>query len=245
MKYLLFTFFALLLACNVPKKEIEKKTNTPKKEKTIIVKEPNLIKNELIVVFKNPKKIEDAKSLLKNSGLTFHKMAYDKQISKIGIVTVPEEKRTFWLDKLQKTNAFKEVAINTKTTLNNLIEKEENTLISIRKTPCFGDCAVYTLTIDKKGNVIYNGIEYVLEKGVRKFTLSETAFEKLTKMLAKKDFNEFKDVYDDPKITDLPSTYITSNGKQIQIRLWNGIPDELIEVHEYLEGILLEKRFFE
>lgn len=245
MKYLLFTFFALLLACNVPKKEIEKKTNTPKKEKTIIVKEPNLIKNELIVVFKNPKKIEDAKSLLKNSGLNFHKMAYDKQNYKIGIVRIPEGKRTFWLDKLQKTKAFKEVAINTKNTLKNLIEKEENTLISVRKTPCFGDCAVYTLTIDKKGDVIYNGIDYVLEKGIREFTLPETAFKKLTKMLAEKDFNEFKDVYDDPKITDLPSTYIISNGKQVQIRLWNGIPDELIEVHEYLEEILLAKKFID
>ncbi|WBX71951.1 DUF6438 domain-containing protein [Tenacibaculum retecalamus] len=247
MKYLLVLFFALILACNAPKKEQKKEVKPIEKEIVVekAIEKPKIAENELIVVFKNPKKIEDAKSLLKNSGLTFRKMAYNKNSSKIGIIAVPEGKRTFWLDKLQKTNAFRLVDINTKETLSELINKEENTLISIRKTPCFGDCVVYNVTIDKNGNVTYNGIKYVLEKGTREFTLTSNQLEQLTKMLAKKDFNEFKDTYDDPRITDLASTYIVSNGKQVKIRLWNEIPDELIDIHEYIEGLLLDKKLFE
>ena len=247
MKYLLVLLFALILACNVPKKEQKKEVKPIEKEIVVekAIEKPKIAENELIVVFKNPKKIEDAKSLLKNSGLTFRKMAYNKSTSKIGVIAVPEGKRAFWLDKLQKTNAFRLIDINTKETLSELISKEENILISIRKTPCFGDCAVYNVTIDKSGNVSYNGIKYVLEKGIHEFTLTTNELEQLTKMLAKKDFNEFKDTYDDPRITDLASTYIVSNGKQIQIRLWNGIPDELIDIHEYIEGLLLDKKLFE
>ena len=44
---------------------------------------------------------------------------------------------------------------------------------------------------------------------------------------------------------DLPSTFITHKDKQVQIRLWKGIPKNLVDVHEYVQGILLDKKFFE
>lgn len=169
-------------------------------------------------------------------------MVYDKNTSKIGIITVPEGKRTFWLEKLQKENVFKLVNINNKETVSDLIKKEENTLINIKKTPCSGDCAVYELSIDKQGNVIYNGIKYVLKEGKHEFKLSEKEFEKLNTMFSPKGFENFKDEYDDPSIVGLANTFITYNDKQIKIRLWRDIPDELINIHEYIESILLNKK---
>ncbi len=248
MKYFLLPLLILVLACGTPKKDTEEKTVKPE-EKEIIVKKkvekPKALENELVIVFKNPTKIEEAKSLIKNSGLTFSKMAYDKSTSKIGIITVPDGKIAFWLDRLQKTNAFRVVDINTKKTVIDLIKKEENTLISIRKTPCFGDCAVYDIRIDKEGNVTYNGIQYVLKKGKHEFKLSDKEFKKLNTLFNVKGSEDIKDEYDDPSISDLPNTFITYSGKQVKIRLWKNIPDELINIHEYIESILLDKKFIE
>ncbi|CAM1333735.1 DUF6438 domain-containing protein [Tenacibaculum aestuariivivum] len=224
MKYILVLFSTLLVACGIFSKKTEKNKVT---------------KEQLIVIFKDPKNIENAKTLLKNSGLTFSKMAYDKPFSKIGIVTVPKKKSTFWLNRLQQTNAFKLVAINTDNTLTKLIEKEDKTLISIRKTPCFGTCAVYEIIIDKEGNMFYNGIQFVQKKGNYKLKLSDKQFKKLNEMFSEKDFNNFKEVYENPRISDLPTTFITYKGKQVKIRLWKNIPNELITIHEYIESILV------
>ncbi|WBX74993.1 DUF6438 domain-containing protein [Tenacibaculum ovolyticum] len=248
MRYLLLLSFLLSLACSVPKKETEvKPIKNIEKEVTIkkTIDKPKIVENELIVIFRNPKNIESAKSLIKNSGLSFQKMVYNKNTSKIGIITVPEGKRAFWLEKLQKENAFKLVNINNKKTASDLIKKEENTLINIKKTPCSGDCAVYELSIDKQGNVIYNGIKYVLKEGKHEFKLSDKEFEKLNTMFSPKGFENFKDEYDDPSIVGLANTFITYNDKQIKIRLWRDIPDELINIHEYIESILLNKKIIE
>ncbi|PKH51634.1 hypothetical protein CXF68_13500 [Tenacibaculum sp. Bg11-29] len=248
MRYLLLLSFALTLACSVPKKETKIKSTKIEEKKVILKKTvdiPKTIENELIVIFKNPKNIEGAKSLIEDSGLSFQKMVYDKNTSKIGVITVPEGKRAFWLEKLKKTNAFKLVNINTDKTVSNLIKIEENTLVSIKKTPCSGDCAVYELSIDKQGNVIYKGIKYVLKEGKHEFKLSEKEFEKLNTMFSAKGFENFKDEYDDPSIVGLANTFITYNDKQVKIRLWRDIPDELINIHEYIESILLNKKMIE
>ena len=253
MKYFLYTFLFVMISCSVPSKksetktEIETETIEEKIPEPVIEKEEIIekIKHQLIVVLKNPNSINDVKSLVQNSGLTWNKTAYDTDVTKIGVIEVPVEKIDFWKNKLQESNEFSTIEKHSNETLTALINKEKNVLLRIQKTPCFGDCAVYTLSIDKKGNVIYNGNQYVLEKGIREFTLTDTQLENITKTLAKKDFSEFKKVYDNPEISDLASTFIAHNGKQIEIRLWNNIPDELIEVHEYVEGILLDKKFFE
>ncbi|WP_440069525.1 DUF6438 domain-containing protein [Tenacibaculum discolor] len=248
MKYLLYSFLALGISCGIPKKSSETKLTEPIEKETIIEEEvtkPIASQNELIIVLKNAKSIDDVKSLIKNSGLTWSKMAYETDASKIGIVEVPEGKRDFWIDKLQESGEFRLVDANSEEKLTNIISEEKNNLLRIIKTPCFGDCPVYSVSIDKEGNVLYKGIEYVLVKGTQKFTLSEKQLQELNNKLNKKDFASFKDVYSNPKIPDLSSTYIVHDGKQILIRLWKDIPDELIDVHEYIDGILLDKKFIE
>ena len=182
--------------------------------------------------------------MVNNSGLTWNNLIFDQKDLKIALITVPKDKVDFWIQRLEESGSFKSVEKNKTVSLNNIKEEYENRLLSMRKTPCFGDCPVYELSIDKDGNVTYNGIQYVNEKGKHEFKLSDEQFNKLTKMLNEGDFDSFKDIYDNERITDLPSTFITYKGKQIKIRLWNDIPDALINVHEYIEGILLDKKFF-
>ncbi|CAM1348571.1 MULTISPECIES: DUF6438 domain-containing protein [Tenacibaculum] len=251
MKYLLSSIFLLILNCSSPKKtvpakeEIKEATENveTKKTKKITVTETN--NNELIVVLKNSKSSNDVKSLVKNSGLTWSKTAYDTKTTAIGIITVPNDQQDIWIKRLQETGEFRFIAKNSTKTLNNLIEKEKNTLISLRKTACFGDCPEFDFSIDKDGNALYNGIKSVTVKGIHKFKLTEKEFKTLKEKLSKKSFESFNDVYDNPRVMDLASTFITYENKQIKIRLWNDIPDELIDIHEYIEGLLLEKKFYE
>ncbi|MGG8495710.1 DUF6438 domain-containing protein [Tenacibaculum sp. TC6] len=254
MKYLLFAPLLLALTCSSPKKENSvQPSNEASEETTTIQKEENKEKpipvknysNELIVILKDPKHSDDAMALIKNSSLQWTDADYNSKTTKIGIVTLPDEDRDTWIQRLQQTGEFKFVGKNGKEVLKNIIAKEENKLISLRKTACFGDCPVYEVSIDKDGNVTYNGIQYVLEEGIREFKLTDEELKTLNDKLSKKDFSSFKDSYDNPDVMDLASTYITHDNKQIQIRLWKDIPDELIDIHEYIGDLLLKRKFFE
>lgn len=245
----LFSLLCILLitSCSIPKKNNDSEKTTTKSPMKEEVNTPSVknIENELIVVLKNPKNVKDAKALITNSGLSWDKLLFDQKDLKIAQITVPKDKADFWLKRLQESGVFQSVEKNQLGTFNTIKEDFENRLISIRKTPCFGDCPVYEVTISKDGKVTYNGINFVNEKGVKEFQLSEKELKKLNEKLSKKDFSEFAEEYNNPRITDLPSTYITHGGKQIHIRLWKDIPDELADVHEYIEGILLDKKYFD
>ncbi|WP_435263579.1 DUF6438 domain-containing protein [Tenacibaculum sp. nBUS_03] len=248
MKYLLSSIFLLILNCSSPKKTVPAKENINESTENTETQKVNTSKvnnNELIVVLNNSKSSNDVKSLVKNSGLTWNKTAYDTKTTTIGIITVPKDQQDIWIKRLQETGEFRFIAKNSAKALKILIEKEKNTLISLRKTACFGDCPEYNFSIDKDGNAQYNGIKSVTVKGIHQFKLTEKEFKTLKEKLSKKSFESFNDVYDNPRVMDLASTYITYQNKQIKIRLWNDIPDELIDIHEYIESLLLEKKFYE
>lgn len=248
MRLLCMCVLLLALSCSTPKEKAPNNDNTTEqkaKEKPPVSTVDNY-KNQLIAVLSNPNKVETAKAIITNTGLKWKKMILDDTTSKIVAIEIPDGNVDEWLKRLSNNEEFRVIKINSAETQEELINKEKNNLISLRKTKCFGDCPTYTLFIDKDGNVSYEGKEYVLEKGTKEFKLTEEELSNINTLLTKKDFSSFKDVYDNPKIMDLPSTFVIYNGKQIQIRLWNDdVPEELMELNEYIEGILLEKKFFE
>lgn len=239
------SLFLLAISCGTPKKNIKKNEDT-KKEVPTTETEVKEVNNQLIGVLNNPKSIDDVKALVKNSGLKWKSMLMDEGNSKIAVIGIPDGKYDFWIERLNNSGEFKTVTRNSSSLAKELINREKNTLVSLRKTQCFGDCPTYELYIDKEGNVTYVGKQFVIEKGTKDFKLSEGEFKTLQNKLNAKEFTSFKDTYDNPRLMDLQSTYITYAGKQVKIRLWNDtVPDELINLHEYLEGLLLEKKFFE
>lgn len=248
MKYLAYAFLALATTCNAPKKgkethlkdSLETEVTTQKNVET-----PNTKNSKLIVILNNAENLNDVKQLVKNSGLTWSKMAYETDAAKIGIIEVPANKSEFWVQKLLESDEFRLVDVHSEKKLASIISEEKNALIKIKKTACFGDCPIYTVAIDKDGNVVYNGKEYVLVKGIQKFSLTNKQLQNLNDKLNQKSFSSFNSVYDNPRISDLGSTYIVHNGKQVKIRLWKDIPDELIDIHEYITDILLDKKFIE
>ncbi len=247
MKLLCMSVFLLALSCGTAKEKASTtKTQTEQKVKEEIpstVEEP---KNQLIAVLSNPKSINNVKALVTNSGLKWKTMAMDSETSKIAVIEIPDGKLDFWIDRLNNSREFRTIKVNSKTAAKELVKREQNALISIRKTACMGDCPSYDVYINKEGNLSFKGKEFTLEKGEKEFKLSEKQLSHINDILKKKDFSSYKDTYDNPRIMDLQSTFLVHNGKQVKIRLWNDdVPEELMELNEYIEGILLEKKFFE
>ena len=201
-------------------------------------KTPEATKDELIVVLKDPSKMEDAKALITNSGLKWEKLLFNQKDLKIALIKVPEDKRDFWLERLQQSGTFSSVELNGIATIQDIEKNHKNSLVKIRKTACFGRCAVYEFTIFKDGKSLFNGLQNVNKTGKHQITLSKEQFIGLKDKLNKTDFSKYNEDYNNPRITDLPSLYITYQGKQIQIRIWKNVPEELKELTTYIEEIV-------
>ena len=260
MKIAILSLFLLALGCEAPtkpetpKKVIKTETTTKTEAKKTVVKpvaakkeaKPKAIEyNDLVIELENPNSIDDVKALIKNSGLQWDKIAFENDANKIAIIKVPGDKTDFWIDRLSKSPEFKNVLPNKKGTLNALINNTKIAFFRLKKTECFGDCPIYEVTVDEKGNVIYNGKKHVSVSGIQKFKLTEKQLTVFKNKLAKNDFSTYKKVYDDPQLMDLPSTFISHKDKQVQIRLWKGIPKELSGVQSYIVDMLYDKKILE
>ncbi len=240
MKYILLFSLLFTLSCHQTKnvkKETEKiKTEIKEKEKT---------QEELVVVLKNPKNVVDAKALIENSSLIWSELVIDNTTLKAALIKVPVAKTTFWIDRLQKSNTFSSVEVKTSNSINVIKDISENTFLKIRKTHCSGHCAVYDATLLKDGRVIFNGIENVLIKGKQEFTISKTRMKKLQETFSKTSFGKYFDSYIDKSLMDYPSTFITHDNKEIEIKLWKNVPLELVLAYEDFENVLFEKKMIE
>jgi len=248
MKYIPLLLFLLITSCESGKKTIKKKETILEVPTKIIKKievetpiiEVQKTKEEILLILKDPKKIEETKTLLSDNGFTFKELLFDKNTLKIALVEIPIETQDVSIQKLRNSNVFSLIEINNTETLEKNIKQFNNTLIQFSKTPCSGDCPTFQITIDKQGNVNYNGIESVLVKGKVEFQLTEKQLQKLQNKLSKTTFDTYNDIYD-TEMVDLPNTFVTYNDTEVLIKIWKDVPDELIFVTEYLEDLLLAK----
>ena len=202
MKIFFLSVFLFALSCGAPKGDTNKTESNSEKETHEVVPpsidkketEVNLYNRQLVLVLNDPKREDKTKEFLKNSGVQWKKKVFDNGTSKIAVVEIPNDKYDFWLNALGNSSEFKMVKVNAENVVEDLIKKEENTLLSMRKTGCFGDCPTYDITIDKQGIVSYNGKQYVLQKGKKEFQLTEKELETINNKLNKKKFSTFNDV---------------------------------------------------
>lgn len=254
MKYVCLFILLFAISCSAPKKDpknqeqpvVNEEKESKKTVESVIKNTPKEIKQEeLLVVLNDTVNIESAKTLITNNNLTWKNLVVNKEQVKIGLIRVPADKKKFWKEKLAQLNGFKSVEENNTAIINRILKESEAVFFKLEKTPCYGECPTYEITIDKNGKVTYIGKEYVLVKGKREFQLTESQFETFKKRLAKRDFTTYNDVYENPNLTDFPSTFVTHKNKRIKIKLWKNVPMDLIQVTEFLDGILLKKKFYE
>lgn len=104
-------------------------------------------------------------------------------------------------------------------------------VFELKTSPCFGECPVFQLQVYHNGVATFKGESFTEKEGtwINKFEKSKiTDFaEKLRNI----HFFKLNDVYDNPGVSDLASTYITfrdgKNEKTINCRF--DVPDNLLE----------------
>ncbi len=120
---------------------------------------------------------------------------------------------------------------------------EEDLLIELKRTPCYGSCPVYTLKIDKNGKGLFDGVENVEKIGRFGFSLSQDELEELENAFLQVDFYQLKNIYDG-LVSDLPTTYITYNkdGNRKKIMDYYHAPATLRALENRIETLVLSKK---
>lgn len=115
-------------------------------------------------------------------------------------------------------------------------------LLRITRTPCYGTCPDFTMTVDANGNVAYTGRNFVDNLGMYSKRISRKQVKQLVQILEEGKFWEYNEVYDNQGVTDLPSiiTECTHNGKSRQVLNRIGAPKELGEMQVKLEEVIGE-----
>ncbi|MFO1187005.1 MAG: DUF6438 domain-containing protein [Alphaproteobacteria bacterium] len=80
--------------------------------------------------------------------------------------------------------------------------------VSLTRTPCFGICPSYRVTLKGDGQVRYEGDCFVDVKGVKDYTVDAAAVEKLAKAFEAADFFNLQDEYR-AQITDNPTQILS------------------------------------
>ena len=121
--------------------------------------------------------------------------------------------------------------------------KDEDLIIEMSKTPCYGQCPVYTIKIDKNGKGLFEGIKNTEKNGSFSFKLSEEELEVLKQSFHRVRFFEMEDSYHLP-VSDLPTTYLSYNSDGVHKRIMDyaGAPPELKTLEQEIETLVLSRK---
>jgi hypothetical protein len=132
----------------------------------------------------------------------------------------------------------------------NTIPTNSQIIVSLERTTCFGTCPSYKLIIYENGLVVYEGIDFVGTKGIRKANIGQNDIQQLASKLENSNFFSFQDSYDEYMATDAPSaiTYVKIGNKEKRISHYYGdfnAPIELYELEENIDEIANSRRWIE
>ncbi|MFC1894066.1 DUF6438 domain-containing protein [Chloroflexota bacterium] len=121
-------------------------------------------------------------------------------------------------------------------------------VITLERTPCYGFCPVYKLTIGGDGTVVYEGKDFVSIRNREETTISRDEIDQLVKEFKRIDYFSLNDEYTERTITDAPSviTSITLDGKTKTIEHYHGdfsAPEELTELEDKIDEIVNSEKW--
>ncbi len=126
------------------------------------------------------------------------------------------------------------------TELKKRFEAADSVYASIKRTPCYGRCPIYEVTIYKSGFVAYNGIRFVERLGQHRSRITQDQLKQIAAKAEEIGYFELNNNYDSP-VTDFPTTITVLNvagksRKEIKNRV--GAPDSLKEYEKFLDELL-------
>lgn len=118
---------------------------------------------------------------------------------------------------------------------------KESLFLTMERTPCFGKCPSYKLTIFNTGNVVYEGFTFAKKEGKHTKKLSEKQLTEIQDKVVSINLFEMNDKYDSP-ITDIPSTilYVVYKGKKKKILDRVAGPDELKSLEKLIDFLVID-----
>ncbi len=117
---------------------------------------------------------------------------------------------------------------------------------AIERSPCFGKCRTYSISVYKSGYVVYEGKQWVENIGLFYTFITPGKMAEISAFAEKIGFAEMNDSYRDPNIMDVPSTYTSYrvNGKIKRIdNTFGNPPAGLIEFEKYLDDLFSDTKW--
>jgi len=115
-------------------------------------------------------------------------------------------------------------------------------LITLERTPCFGFCPDYTVSIDGEGNVTYNGGRFVAVTGEQHAKASSQDVAALLRAFDAVRFFSLRDAYR-ANATDLPTTIVTLTRNHHTKRVLDyagasvGMPQGVIALEQQIDRV--------
>jgi hypothetical protein len=103
-------------------------------------------------------------------------------------------------------------------------DSEANVAITLERTPCFGTCPVYTVTIMDDGSVIYEGQNFVETMGEQTSEIDPETVASMVEAFANAGYFEWDEAYDTQSVSDLPTvtTSVMRDGETHRIVRYTG-----------------------
>jgi hypothetical protein len=128
-----------------------------------------------------------------------------------------------------------------------------DTVIRLQRTACYGSCPIYSVTIDARGAVTYDGEKFVRVVGRQTARVAPSVVASLLTSAERIRFFDLRDAYrviNNPDgtvlmVTDLPTTIttMTVNGRTKRVENYVGAPDELAAFERAIDEAAGTKRW--
>lgn len=136
-----------------------------------------------------------------------------------------------------------------KTNKVDLIHLENNgeLILSMERTPCFGDCPVYEMQLYSNGLLLYNGKRYTEKSGCHYLKVSKEKISELTAYILNAGFFELQNKYpvSGRPPSDLPGCTIyfknESREKTIEEHGWE-TPSSLTDIEKKVDSLFITKK---
>jgi len=140
---------------------------------------------------------------------------------------------------IESSNTIKKEIV--KETVKPNIPLKEAFFLTMERTPCFGKCPSYKITIFNTGKVLYDGKSHTKKIGKFEKQLTKKQLEEIQKMMKDIKLIEMKSIYDS-EVTDFPSTilYIVSNNQKKKILDRVNAPAELKQFEKLVDFLVLD-----
>jgi hypothetical protein len=119
----------------------------------------------------------------------------------------------------------------------------ENLQITINRSPCYGMCPTYNMTIYGDGKVVWEGMKNVKAETLDSTMISQADIQKLVDAFENYSFWNLKDRYHSDMVTDLPSTTVTivKDGRRKSVYSYFGAPESFTKVAQAVDDVAIAR----